>query len=731
MKDIDELEAIIAGDMMSTQGFDGDTISSERAGALHYYEGEPFGNEQDGRSQVISRDVLETIEWIMPNLLRAFADGDTVKFIPEGPEDIEFAETATDYVNYIWSKDNPGFLTYYSWFKDALLMKNGYVKVWWDESDKVKVYMLEGLNDNDFQMMVADKQTEVLEHSEYPGVMGMMHDLKIRVTEIQGRVKVQCIPTEHFLIDRHARSLDEAAFMGHRELRTKSDLIKDGYAKEFVEDLPGVSSSSAQYDTEEEWERFDNDHATYDTESMERQNQNVWVTEWYGKIDMDDDGIAEPLKITVAGGRDGVTVLQRDGEPDIEDWDGVPPFADLAPIIMPHRHLGVSMADLVMDIQEIKSAIFRQSLDGMYHSNTPVVYVNENSKVNLDDLLTRRPGGIVRGRGPASEAIQTLHQPFDLNNALGMMEYVDQIREVRTGIGEVSAGLDADVLQNQTAMAASLGNAAKNARVELITRLFAETGVKKVFKLILQTVIKHQDEARMVKFNEEFTQIDPRYWNADMDLTINVGLGTGNNDRKMGHLAAVLNYQEKLMAADPAGGLGIVKPENVYRSLVEVAKAAQLQNPEQYFTDPTKAAQMGQQQEKQDPEAQAAQAEMQMKGQVAQAEMQMKAQAMQAEMQMKQQASQQAAQVKMQEASQKAQLEQARARAQLDLEREKASNIIDLEREKAGIQLQLERDKAQAQMQLKEQEMAAEIELEKYKVAHDLPGGQGNVPEVE
>lgn len=586
-----ELKAVLSAEIADALGHAGGEIGEQRRKALDYYLGRPFGNEMEGRSRVVSTDVADTIEWILPALLKIFTAGDeVVRFEPAGPEDEEVAKQATEYVNWVFTRDNPGFLILYTLFKDALLQKNGIVKVWWEEREEAVRETYRGKTAEEVQMLLADPEVEPLAHSEYEatailaGAGGLPeartvthHDLVLKRRTTGGGVRIVPVPPEEFLISRRARSIEEAAFVAHRVRRTVSELIEMGYDRALVEGLGGDEESSPG----RRWRLDGEDALAEPAGGANAAMREIWVTECYVRIDWDGDGIAERRKVTVAGS--GHQIL------DNEAFEGVP-FVSVTPIIMPHRFFGLSVADLVMDLQLIKSTILRQILDNLYLSNNGRHVISD--QVNLDDMLTSRPGGIVRlknGAIPAQGHVLPLDTPLVAAQAFPMLEYIDGIRENRTGVTRYNQGLDADTL-NKTATGIGQIMSAAQQRIELIARIFAETGIKDLFRKILEYLGKHQPAPRIIRLRNRWVPMDPRQWSTQMDVSINVGLGTGNKEQMLAHLRALLGLQIEAIRFQGGAEGPLVTLANVYHTLQKLVENAGLKSVEAYFTDPAQGS---------------------------------------------------------------------------------------------------------------------------------------------
>ncbi len=585
-----ELKAIVSAEIADATAFAGGRLAEERRKALDYYLGEPFGNEQEGRSQVVSTDVADTVEWILPSLLRIFTAGDeVVRFEPTGPEDEEVARQATEYVNWIFQRDNPGFVIFYTLFKDALLQKNGIAKLWWDEGETAERETYLGKSFEELQLLLADPDIEPIEHSAHEetvvvaGPDGLpteapvtLHDVTVKRRRRRGRVRIEPVPPEEFLISRRARGIDDAPFVAHRVRRTVSELVAAGYDRELVESLGDDEAPDLTPEAQSR-RRLEEAAGPGSAGEVDRSRREVWVTECYVAADWDGDGIAERRKVTVAG--DGAEIL------DNEPFEGVP-FIAVTPILMPHCFYGLSIADLVMDLQLIKSTILRQILDNLYLSNNGRHVISD--QVNLDDMMTSRPGGIVRlksGAVPSQGHVMPLETPMVAAAAFPVLEYLDGVREGRTGVTRYTQGMDADTL-NKTASGINQIMAAAQQRIELIARVFAETGVTDLFRKILRLVGAHQNQPRIIRLRNRWVPMDPRSWNSEMDVSVNVGLGTGNRDQMLGHLNAILGIQAQ--AIQQQGGVDgpLVTLGNVYNTLAKIVENAGLKPADAYFTQP-------------------------------------------------------------------------------------------------------------------------------------------------
>jgi len=589
----EDLQNIITAEIDDAQEYIDDIISPQRALAGQYYKGEPFGNEEEGRSQAISMDVRDTVQAMMPSIMRVFfAANNVVEFAPNGPEDIENAAQATEYVNYCLTRDNNLFNECHSTFKDALIRKNGIMKVWWNDDKDITTHKFTGLDEATFSVLQSDTTVEVkdveITYGEAPMMppemegmvdpMGMppptpppppaMYDCTVVRTVEKGRLCVQSVPPEEFLIDRRARSIETAEFVAHRRYVTVSDLVKMGYDFDEVQDL-GYETTDDFGGNEEAFDRnpqaFVNITGRTDTSS-----RRVLYIEGYVYVDMDGDGIAELCRVCVAGSANKVLHW--------EPCDFIP-FVDFCPDPEPHTFFGMSMADVTMDIQLIKSNILRNTLDSLAQSIHPRTGVVEG-QVNIEDVMNTEVGGIIRMRAPGM--VQPFTIPFVGQQAFPMLQYMDELRENRTGISKAAAGLDANALQSSTraAVAATISAAAQH--IELICRIFAETGMKNLFRKSMQLISKNQDAPRMVRLRNKFVPIDPRVWDANMDVVVNVAIGVGSNEEKMAFLGQVAQKQEMLMQM----GGPLADMQGYYNTLAQMMALAGYKDPTVFFNDP-------------------------------------------------------------------------------------------------------------------------------------------------
>jgi len=588
-----DILAVLSREIHNASGFIGGELVSRRKKSLQYYLGMPLGNEQEGRSQVISNDVLDTVESLMPSLMRIFTAGDNV-FNCEGtgPEDDEMARQCSDYLNYIFYKENNGFLALYSAFKDALIQKNGILKVYWDDSAKTEREEYTRLSDDEFNDLVANLEVKVSNHSEYEEPITddqgkeldkvTLHDVVIHRTRLYGQVKIEPVPPEEFLISRRSKDINSANFVCHRTNKTRTELVEMGYDQDLVEGLP---TGNTDFFTEDKFVRHQNVDFSHGSSEGDKSTNDILIYECYVKLDVNEDGKAELLKITTAGSGTGKMI-------DMEEVDSIP-FISLTPVIMPHRFHGRSVSELVEDIQLIKSTVMRQMLDNMYLTNNNRVAV-QDGQVAMDDLLTNRPGGIVRTKQPPSNVMMPLPAQPITEQASGMLSYLDSVKETRTGITRQSQGLDSNTL-NKTATGQNQILTQSQMRMELIARIFAETGVKDLALKIFELVCKYQQKEKIVRIRGKYIPMRPYEWKDRVNVTVQVGLGTGSKEQQLILLNAILERQMQAINLQQNTFGPMVNLRNIYNSLKKLIENAGLNGIEPYFMDPdVGAAQMPQ-----------------------------------------------------------------------------------------------------------------------------------------
>jgi hypothetical protein len=718
MSDV-ELKALLEAEKSSSiSSMKSSSISSERENAMRYYLGDMTKDMPtiEGQSQAVSTDVADTVLGMMPFLMDVFCSSDDVmKFNPVGPEDEEGAEQESDYLNHVFMDQNPGFVILYEYMFDSLLQKLGAVKIWWDthEEEEKETYL--GLMADQFakianDVLTSDGALEIIEHDEEqkPGVdpvtgqpaMTVVHNVTLLRTKKYAQAKVESCAPEEIGWGRNTRSMKNCTYFYHSPPdHTESTLIAQGYDKEQVRGLPTQSHT-----TSEETARDTVNESFWLSDESNKSARPIQITEHYIRMDYKGDGKACLYKVTTAGTGE---ILIKDKKPDIEEVDVIP-FAVLTPILQPHRLCGRSVADLVMDVQRINTALTRGLLDNSYMVANPRHEVVESGAgVNtIDDLLTVRRNGIVRVKNPGT--VTPLATQSIVGELLPVLSYMDGVREMRSGVTRQGQGVDADALQNQSATAVNQVFSVAQAKMKLIARIFAETGIRDLFWLLHATIKKHGQEAQTVKLRNKWVNVDPRNWKTRSDMTVNVGLGDGGKSEQYAKMMGIGNIQEKLVMA---GKTNIVGDKELYNAAAELTKISGHKNPDKFFKNPEeKDPQTGElknppPEPPPNPDLLKIQADTQMKQQ----ELQMKGQEIQANAAIDQAADQR-----------KAGIEQVQMQADIEAQDRKTQAEMALAQQK----FEFERELKLMDFQLKREMQAAELEMKREQHQQALQSGQ-------
>ena len=548
--DMIDLVGVIKSEMDDAKDFI-HQVGAERAESTEYY----LGNEPEGtssmQSEFVSTDVRESVLFMLPSIMRTFfGTKKIVEFVPKGPEDIEVAQQQTDYINYVIQQKNPGFQVLYDVFKDALVRKTGFVKVFWDDSVNATTHEYTNIDPQSYQALILDKNVEVIEESvtnetiitmdpisgeEVVQEIPASYDLTIRRLKPKDQVCIESVPPEEVLISRHARSIETSSYVAHRMIKSVSDLVAMGYDQEEMEQYAGYGGSALDPESYEEQEaRNPFDNMVY-PDRNDAGGKDVLYVEHYLYYDYDDDGIDERIKVCTAG--NGLEVL------NVEPLDELP-ICMFCPDPEPHTAIGSCPADYLKPIQAAKSQIMRDTLDSLGHSIFPRMGVVEG-QVNIDDVLNTDIGQPIRMRAPGM--VQPFAIPFVGKEAFPVLGYLDDAKENRTGVSKASAGLNAEALQSTTSAAVTATMSGAQGRIELICRHFAEGGLKTMFKTVNNLVIKHQEAQDVFRLNGKFIPVDPRYWDTDKDMVVNVAISKSSDEEKFQVLTGLASKQEQIM----------------------------------------------------------------------------------------------------------------------------------------------------------------------------------------
>jgi len=600
----DELLSIIQSELEDAIGYDNDGIVERRSRNLQQYLGQAQGDERDGRSQVLDRSVLETVEALMPYLHRlAITDG-VARFEPVGDGDEEIADQATSVVDHILSKQNDGHRIMSTFIKDGLISDVGVLKWYYDESVETKIESLSGLTDDELARLDMDVEADVMEHTAYPDPQGammppldpmgqpmmdmsgmaamqpaMLHDIRRKVRKPKNKICIENVAPEQFVIDGMATSptLEDCRFIGHRVYKTKSQLIAMGFDREAVDKLPfGNSNYSLNQDYLERYESSEYD-ADINGGAGAPSNQRVEVLDAYVRADLDGDGVGEIHHVICAGFHSQIQLLYA------EEVDRIP-FACWSPVLLPYRVIGLGIASLASESQQVLTALQRSVLDATYQAVSPRLAVLDTA-VNLDDLSTSEPGAIIRTK--EMNSIQPIGTPMVGTQALPVLDYMASLRAARTGVSLDGMGVDPTTLRNETATAAALRFDASTARTEMVARNLAELGIKPLFRGLLETFSDNFDGEFVFRLRDKVVRVDPAAMAADMDVTVSVGLA-GHRDKQQALFQGIMAIQERVLTT-----AGVDNPlvgfEELYNTMSEMLRVGGVTSAGRYFKDPAGA----------------------------------------------------------------------------------------------------------------------------------------------
>ena len=673
-----DIISIIAEEMEHTSQSD-EWLTKKRT-AEQYYAGElPPKPDIMGRSGVVSTDVADSVEWIMPPIIESLS-GKSVKFRPMSAQDEAQAELETEFTHFTFSEDNDGYMALYSAAKDALMSGAGIIKVCYDDTPERIVENYSGLQEPQLQALLADPMLEVTEitRSETDGT-------SVTAARIikQGRVIVEAVPPEEFRVcdDHRGGDLKDARFVAHTRRRTASELLAEGYDPEIIEQAE-----------DRHLDREANPYTYVDPENDESQKLLV-VTEAYLQIDINDDGISELCKVVCLGESDPTDILDIEEIPEI-------PFVSVQAIPKPYSPFGVSVFERVRQIQDLKTAILRSTLDSFYQNVNKQKVVQEG-QVNLDDLLTTRPGGVIRAKG--HNAVMELGGTPMGQEAFQLLQFADEQKRSRTGVS-ADAAMHNQLVSNESAHAVERVMSASEMLVGLIVRNIAETGIRPVYRLIRDNLVRYHNGSVPFRFKGNWVNVDPSQWGPRSRMIVTVGAGASEEQQKMGALQQIYQLQKDMVMTDPSQAM--VAPKQMYATLSDFIDLNGLGDPDQYFLDPEspegqQMAQMKQQQ---------AQQQQQQMMQEQQAQLQMQQMALDAQQKVAQ-AEQVKAQATMQNGQLKAQIDAMKAQHQLEIDQMK--NQITAAKEAGQQRFNVQKLQTDTAIKLTELELQAKRDLNK------------------
>ncbi len=685
MLDKDEIISIIAAEMSNAGN---DQLVAKKRQATAYYHGlEPAPLDVNGRSSVVSTDVADAVEWLLPNIVESLS-GKSVKFCPMSAQDENQADLETDLTHFVFSEENHGYLNLYEAAKDALLTGVGIFKIYYDATPERVVEHYSGIDENQLQALLSDPMLEVteIERSETDGTAVTA----ARIIK-NGKVKVEAVPAEEFRVADDADSLNlaEARFVAHTTRRSASDLLALGYDPEVIENA-----------TVDYLERGDGDD--YLTPDLDDSQKQILVSECYLNMDINEDGVGELCKVTVIGESNPSEIL------DIEEICEIP-FVAMSAIPMPHSFMGMSVFDRLKQVQDTKTAVLRSTLDSFYQSVNRIKVVQEG-QVNLDDLLVNRPGGIIRAKG--HNAVTELGGTFFGGEALQLLQYVDTQKDSRVGVSPDMAG-QSNLINNESAHGVERMMSAKEMLVGLMVRSIAETGIRPAYKMVRDLMVRYQNAITPFKWRGQWMNVNPSTWGDRSRMMVTVGTGASDDQQKIGMLTQLLQVQQGIMTQDPMNPL--VDYSKVYNTLDELVDLAGVGETEKYLYNPMspEGQQFGQQ------KAQEGQQQQQQAMQQQQQQLEMQQQALQAQ-QTVAQAEMQKAQATLQNGQLKEQINAMKAQHTQELEQLKTA--LQAAKDNKQSEFQIQQLKTNAALKLTELEINAKRDLNK-----DIADNQGAV----
>jgi hypothetical protein len=687
MLDDDKVLSIVQNELHNSYG-EFDTSNPALVEPLDYYLGNPNGRETEGHSRVTSTDVADAIEWIMPQIMESFTqNNDIVTFDAVHQGDEKQAELESQYVYEVLMKQNDGFILLHQFIKDALMQRNGILKVFYENDIKTWHSNYTGIGKNELSVLGNYSDAEIVEMSEYPDEVAniaqeqqfeaimqqyqmavaqgqqlpppmppepiMLYDVKVKFTSEKGRVVIEPVAPEEFRLtaDHNSINVDTAKFSAHVVNKSLSDLREMGVSDEVISRLPIEDDNDV--DTEYRF-TAQGESVDYSGDTVDESMQEVTVVECYLLMDYNEDGIAELCKVTTVG---RYTPSELISVEEIEEM----PWVTTTCILMSHKFQGLSIYDRLKEIQDQKTTLWRNMFDNLYLQNNQR-YAVLDGQVNLDDMLISRPGGIVKVK--RMDAIQPLITPQLSSDSYQMMGYLDEVKAGRSGVSAEGGATPQNIGDRVGSQGVDRMMNAKEALVGLIIRVIAETGIKPLCIKIRNLSQRHIDSIEDFRFRGEWQKIQPSSWNDRTQCTVRVGTGSGDRSNQIGSMIQLMEAQARLQDLP---GQVLAGQQQMYNLLDSYCKFSGLNGASNFFVDPS--SQEGQQktkqseQEQQQEQMKQDQMNMEMvksQTQLANAELQ-KAQAQQQNVQMKAQNDDMKNQLTFQDQSFKAQMDSMQA----------------------------------------------------------------------
>lgn len=598
-----QIESIVSTAIQDAVDFIDGEIAPQRIKAQRYFDLEVDIGHEEGRSSVISSKCRDVVRGLKPSLQRVFLSSEKpVEFSPRGPEDVQVAEQATNFISYKFQQQN-GYKLLNDVFQDALVKKTGIAYVYFDEQEETEIETFNNLSEDEFALIGAEDDVEIIEsevledavvNPDGSEIVTNVYNLKISRRKSKGDIAVKAIAPEDFFVDRNSRSVEDCYVIGHSSEMRVADLLAMGFS---LDDLAGLNSTEYSVtDDEAEFERRGYAVDEGEDENASTASKKITVTQAFMELDIEGTGAPILYQFICAGANYKVL--------DFYEAEEVP-YAIFEVDPEPHAFFGTSIVDLVINDQDASTSMLRGILDNAALVNNPAVQIVDG-QVAVEDLLSNEIGRIVRVKNLG--AVSEMAVPFTAAQTLPALQYFDQLVDNKTGVSKMAQGLDPDVLKSATATSVAASLEGQAGQAEVIARNLAEGGMKRLFKLMLNIMVKNIDKEQIIRLNGSFVPIDLKNWNVDLDLICNVGVGTGREREKAATLQQTLQIQQQIYQGyGPQNG--VVTLSQMRNTLADLLALGGLKNADRYFMPmtPEIEQQMMQQQQQAAQQAQMAQ----------------------------------------------------------------------------------------------------------------------------
>ena len=572
-----QIESIVSTAIQDAVDFIDGEIAPQRIKAQRYFDLEVDIGHEEGRSSVISSKCRDVVRGLKPSLQRVFLSSEKpVEFSPRGPEDVQVAEQATNFISYKFQQQN-GYKLLNDVFQDALVKKTGIAYVYFDEQEETEIETFNNLSEDEFALIGAEDDVEIIEsevledavvNPDGSEIVTNVYNLKISRRKSKGDIAVKAIAPEDFFVDRNSRSVEDCYVIGHSSEMRVADLLAMGFS---LDDLAGLNSTEYSVtDDEAEFERRGYAVDEGEDENASTASKKITVTQAFMELDIEGTGAPILYQFICAGANYKVL--------DFYEAEEVP-YAIFEVDPEPHAFFGTSIVDLVINDQDASTSMLRGILDNAALVNNPAVQIVDG-QVAVEDLLSNEIGRIVRVKNLG--AVSEMAVPFTAAQTLPALQYFDQLVDNKTGVSKMAQGLDPDVLKSATATSVAASLEGQAGQAEVIARNLAEGGMKRLFKLMLNIMVKNIDKEQIIRLNGSFVPIDLKNWNVDLDLICNVGVGTGREREKAATLQQTLQIQQQIYQGyGPQNG--VVTLSQMRNTLADLLALGGLKNADRYF----------------------------------------------------------------------------------------------------------------------------------------------------